>query len=149
MSAYVLSWDHIAALVNIGYQLDLRGVTVHNGYQTLALHDEHDRSYVAAELMAQNRTSGAHRYREQVIPVTDVPSFRLPPTRIHDLAGYAQALQWINCYCYQSCEDPGWSTTFACHYTERLRSELEGKIIAAFATSWDYDGPRLVHTAAN
>lgn len=54
-----------------------------------------------------------------------------------------QAIQWVACYNYQSCEDPGWPTTFAFHYCERLRNELDRKLVACFTTSWDYDGPAL------
>ena len=71
--------------------------------QSLALYDEHDRSYVAAELMAQCRTSVAYRYREQVIPVTDVPEIRSPHSPMRNLAELAQALQRVACYRYQSC----------------------------------------------
>ena len=59
MSAYVLTWDHIGFLVNLGQQLDICSVNIGDNYQSLALYDEHDRSYVAAELMAQCRTSVA------------------------------------------------------------------------------------------
>lgn len=144
MSAYVLSWDHIGVLVNIGYELGVRGVAVPGGFQDLALDDERDRGYVAAELMAQNRTSVAHRYGEPVNPAADIAQFRLPPRRMNDIADYVQALQWVRCYRYQSCEDPGWPATFAFHYTERLRCELEAKMIASFTTTWDYNGPELV-----
>ena len=40
--------------------------------------------------MAQNRTSVAHRYREQVIPVTDVPEIRSPQCPMRNLAELAQ-----------------------------------------------------------
>ena len=116
------------------------------GYQTLALHDEHDRSYVAAELMGQNRTSVAHRYNEQVEPVTDMPEIRSPQSSMRNLAEFAQALQWIACYRYQSCEDPRWPNTFAYHYTERLRTELDSRIVSCFATTWDYDGVPLARS---
>ena len=145
MSAYVLSWDHIGFLVKLGQQLEIRGVQVGTlGYQSLALYDEHDRSsYVAAELMAQCRTSVAYRYREHVIPITDVPEIRSPQCPMRNLAEFAQALQWVACYRYQSCEDPGWPKTFAWAYTERVRNELIAKVIACFATTWDYDGAPL------
>ena len=64
MSAYEVSLDHIGYLVNLGHQLQIRGVTIGDNYQTLYLDDEHDRAYVANELIAQNRTSVAHRYRQ-------------------------------------------------------------------------------------
>ena len=143
MSSFILPNDHIAYLVNLGYQLDIRGVTIGDSYQSLALYDEHDRRYVTAELLAANRTSVATRYREPVDPAADVPSVANQKVVFKNLAQFAQALQWVRCYQYQSCDDPNWTTTFAYHYTERLRSELEAKVIECFATSWVYDGPAL------
>ena len=143
MSAYEVSLDHIGYLVNLGHQLQIRGVTIGDAYQTLYLDDEHDRAYVANELIAQNRTSVAYRYREQPVPVIGNPTFRGAWTSMTNLAEFAQALQWVACYSYQSCEDPGWPTTFAWAYTERLRNELIAKVIACFATTWDYDGNPL------
>ncbi len=143
MSCFILTNDHIGYLVNLGQQLDIRGVTVGENYQSVALYDEHDRRYVTAELLAANRTSVATRYNEQVDPVTDVPTIGNPTMPLVNLAQFAQALQWVRCYQYQSCEDPNWNTTFAYHYTQRLIAELQSKIIACFATTWTYDGPRL------
>ena len=65
---------------------------------------------------------------------------RWPPRSDADLV---QVLQWIRCYEYQSCDDPNWNSTFAYHYTQRLIDELVAKVIACFATTWTYDGPRL------
>ena len=143
MSCFILSNDHIGYLVNLGFQLDIRGVTVGDDYQSLALYDEHDRRYVTAELLAANRTSVATRYYEQVDPVTDIPTVANPKVAFKSLAQFAQALQWVRCYQYQSCDDPNWETTFAYHYTQRLITELQSKIIAGFATNWTYDGPAL------
>ena len=143
MSCFILTNDHIGYLVNLGHQLDIRGVTIGDNYQSLALYDEHDRRYVTAELLAANRTSVATRYNEQVDPVTDVPTVGNPTMPLVNLPQFAQALQWVRCYQYQSCDDPNWNTTFAYHYTQRLIAELQSKIIACFATTWTYDGPRL------
>ena len=143
MSCFILTNDHIGYLVNLGYQLDIRGVTVGDSYQSLALYDEHDRRYVTAELLTANRTSVASRYNEPVDPVTDVPEVRLPQVSFKNLAQYAQALQWVRCFQYQSCDDPNWTSTFAYHYTQRLLAELQSKIIECSATTWVYDGVRL------
>ena len=35
---------------------------------------------------------------------------------------------------------PNWTTTFAYHYTQGLRTELETKIISCYATSWIDNG---------
>ena len=143
MSCFIVSNDHIGYLVNLGHELDIRGVAIGVNYQSLALYDEHDRRYVTAELLAANRTSVANRYNEPVDPVADVPSVGNPTMPLINLAQFAQALQWLRCYQYQSCEDPNWNTTFAYHYTQRLIAELQSKVIACFTTSWVYDGPRL------
>jgi hypothetical protein len=143
VSSFIVDIDHVGYLVNLGQQLDIRGVTIGDTYQTLALYDEHDRRYVTAELIAANRTSVATRYNEPVNPVGDVPEIRSPRMAFNNLAQFAQALQWVRCYQYQSCDDPNWTTTFAYHYTQRLITELQSKIIACFATSWVYDGPAL------
>ena len=143
MSCFLLSNDHIGYLVNLGYQLDIRGVTIGDDYQSLALYDEHDRRYVTAELLAANRTSVATRYNEQVDPVTDIPTVSNPKVAFKNLAQFAQALQWVRCYQYQSCDDPNWESTFAYHYTQRLIAELQSKVIECFATTWVYDGVRL------
>ena len=143
MSCFIVSNDHIGYLVNLGHELDIRGVAIGVNYQSLALYDEHDRRYVTAELLAANRTSVATRYSEPVNPVGDVPEIKPPQVPFKNLAQFAQALQWVRCYQYQSCDDPNWNTTFAYHYTQRLIAELQSKIIACFATSWTYDGPRL------
>ena len=144
MSAYEISLDHIGFLVNLGHLLGVRGVAVNGGYQSLYLDDERDRAYVANELIAQNRTSVGFRYSEVVVPVIGSRVFRFSTLRPVNLAQLAQALQWVRCYQYQSCEDPPWTSTFAYHYTERLRHELDTLIISCFATSWDYDGIGLV-----
>ena len=143
MSAFILPNDHIGYLLNLGYHLGIRGISIGDAYQSLALYDEHDRRYVTAELLAANRTSVATRYSEQVDPATEIPEVRLPRVTFNNLAQFAQALQWVRCYQYQSCEDPSWTTTFAYHYTQRLLAELQSKIIECFATSWVYDGPAL------
>ena len=93
--------------------------------------------------MAANNTSVHARYGEQLRHVTEVPEIRLPQVTFNNLAQFAQALQWVRCYQYQSCDDPNWTTTFAYNYTQRLITELQSKIIACFATSWVYDGPVL------
>ena len=100
-------------------------------------------AYVTAELIAANRTSVASRYNEQVVPVTDIPTIANPKVAFKNLAQFAQALQWVRCYQYQSCEDPNWNTTFAYYYTQRLIAELQAKVSECFATSWTYDGPTV------
>ncbi len=78
MSSFTLSNDHVGYLVNLGQQLDIRGVTVGDSYQSLALFDEHDRRYVTAELLAANRTSVATFTTNK-----STPSPRYPRSEAH------------------------------------------------------------------
>ena len=143
MSCFMVSNDHVGYLVNLGYQLDIRGVSIGDTYQSLVLFDEYDRRYVTTELLEANRTSLELRYSETRNSITDVPTIAFPLMPLINLAQFAQALQWVLCYRYQSCDNPHWETTFAYYYTERLIGELQAKIIACFTTTWTYDGPRL------
>ena len=145
MSAYELPIDHLAALVNIGHQLDIRNVySDHSNLtQRLALHDEGDRTYVLTELVCQMTTSVAYRYSEKAPLISEVPSVKLTRIPLDTIADLAQAIQWVRCYQYQSCEDPKWRTTFAHYYTNTLLQELITKIISAHTTSWTYNGPAL------
>ena len=72
MSCFILSNDHIGYLVNLGYQLDIRGVTIGDCHQSLALYDEHDRRYVTAELIAATSGLGFMVQSAAQFLVTDV-----------------------------------------------------------------------------
>jgi hypothetical protein len=142
MSSFVLPPDHIGYLVNLGYQLDVHAVyNEHsNVAQRLNLDSETDRRFVTGELMAANHSSVYARYGNRLQSVTEIPEIRFPEEALTNLAQLVQALQWIRCYQYQSYDYPEWTTTFAYNYTERLRTELESKIIGCFETRWVYDG---------
>jgi hypothetical protein len=145
MSAIELHLDHLAALVNIGHQLDIRNVySEHSNLaQRLALDDGRDRHYVLTELVREMQTSVAYRYSEKAPFIFDVPEARMIRIPLDSIADLAQALQWVRCYQYQACEDPKWRTTFAHHYTNTLLQELITKIISAHTTTWTYNGPPL------
>jgi hypothetical protein len=88
-------------------------------------------------------------------PQTGLPRITIQPTEfpvrpiehlpLVELIDIVQALQWVRCYRYQSCEAPNWTTTFAYHYTHRLQSELISKIVAHFETQWDFPCPSLTN----
>ena len=144
MSAFELNWDHIVVMVHIGCLLDIRNIPIDDCLQPLRLSDnDDDRRYLAAELMAQNRTSVAYLYRLPVSPAHDVPSMRTPPFSLNGIADLAQAAQWVRCYQNQSCEDPDWNTTFAYHYCQALLRTILSKIIDAHDTTWAHQGPSL------
>jgi hypothetical protein len=132
--------DHIGFLVNLGAALDVRSIVHGDTCTPVALDHAGDRARVAAELVAANRTSVAHRYR-RVTPREPVPTIRARPVPLATLHDIVQALQWIACYCYQSSEHPDWPASFASAYTTRLGAELVRRIVDRFPCSWDYDGP--------
>ncbi len=145
MSSFILPADHIGCLVNLGYELNIRAV--HNEHSNIAvrlnLENADDRKFVANELIDANINSVCTRYGTLPEHPIQVPCFLLPSVPLTSLEQFAQALQWVRCYQYQSCEGFGWKTTFAYQYTERVRMELETKIISCFATSWVYNGMAL------
>ena len=143
VSCFVLSNDHIGFLVNLGQALGIQGVCINDSYRPLALYDEHDRRYATIELLTANRTSVASRYNEHVDPLIEVPIVCSSFVALSTLAQIAQAMQWVRCYQYQSCDDQRWNTTFAFYYSERLLADLQSKFIACFTTTWTYDGPSL------
>ena len=143
MSAYEVSLDHIGVLVNLGSELRIRALWHAESVRHLDLDDEKDRSAVARALIAQNHTSVLHREGVGGDAPVSVPPFRRIPVPVASLADLAQALQWVGCYRYQSCEDPGWRSSFASSYTDRLTAELVRRVIGAFPTTWDYEGPAL------
>jgi hypothetical protein len=145
MSSFILPLDHIGYLVNLGYQLEIRSVYDEhcNLAQRLNLAGSNDRRFVTGELLAANIASILARNGSQHREVSDVPKIAFPELPFTDLNQFVQALQWIRCYQYQSCNAPNWTTTFAYQYTQGLRTELETKIIGCFATSWLYNGASL------
>ncbi len=138
MSVYEVSADHIGFLVNLGQQLGV-SLVPHNGQlKAVALHTIVDRAFVAASLKVQNRASvtfAGQPAKQFTIPVPLQRSVRLVTAT--DLC---QALQWVNCYRYQSCEGPEWNGSFALAFTDRLITELVAKLISMHSTSWEYDG---------
>lgn len=68
---------------------------------------------------------------------------RTTPISLSSVGDLAQAAQWVCCDQYQSCEDPGWKTTFAYHYCEAILRAIMSKIIDAHDTTWTYQGPSL------
>jgi hypothetical protein len=142
MSCYILPNDHIAYLVNLGAHLEIGGVVYDGRYKPLSFALAADRAFVTAELMATNRASAGYQPLAAGVCLATSCAVRLV-----ELVDLVQALQWVRCYRYQSCEAPDWNTTFAYQYTNRLQTELVSRIIARFDTSWEYNGPELTKCA--
>jgi hypothetical protein len=131
MSSFLFPIDHIGYLVNLGFALDVNAVVTPARYQPLSLSDADDRRYVACELIRANRASvGAPLAASEI---REFPCGAIAPALLSE---FVQALQWVRCYQYQSSEAPTWIESFAHAFTERLRDELEVRIISCFRTSW-------------
>ena len=143
MSCYVVGLDHIGFLVNLGDELGVRSLCHGGANRCLELDEGPDRVFVACALIVENRASVAHRYGIEPAELVAPQTFRRVPILLSGLREIAQALQWVGCYRYQSCEHPEWRSSFAAAYTERLTAELIRRVIDSFPTTWDYDGPCL------
>jgi hypothetical protein len=145
MSAYEVSWDHLAALVLTAEQLDVC-TPMCPGYGHDV--DESSRSAVLRALMHQNGLSVAYRYREVAPPLDDVPEIRgaVPLDTVRDVVS---VLNWVRCYEYQSCESPDWTATFAHRFCETLRRALVARLVTLHRVPWDYEGPALTDKMAS
>jgi hypothetical protein len=134
MSSFLLPMKHIGYLVNLGYALDVRAIVTSAGYWPLSLGDPDDRRYVACELIRANRASAGEHH-----PLDEIQDLACCGQALDLLSEFVQALQWVRCYQYQSSDASTWNDSFACAFTERLRDELEVRIISCFQTTWVYE----------
>jgi hypothetical protein len=142
MSCYLLPSEHLSFLVDLGAHLGVEGALSCGAYRPLCHEDPDDVVFIFEELAAANWASVGHDPHGADFPVRPIEHLSLI-----ELVDLVQALQWVRCYRYQSCEAPNWTTTFAYHYTKRLQNEPIAKIIARFKTQWDYPCARLTNVA--
>lgn len=156
MSAFVVSRDHIDALVK-------GGLKPHPQIQGYPLRwwktAEYDGCW--AELSAQTADevgqmltdecvrSVSHRYQDN----GDLPGC-YPNGEADYLAAYhypggmgyvelspVQVLKLINCYEYQSCEHPGWRESEAWRYCEALRDRMISMLPGYSEAAWEWTHP--------
>jgi hypothetical protein len=145
MSCYILPSDHLSYLVDLGARLGVEGIVYAGSYRPICHQDPVDVVFIFDELAATNWASAGHAPADSF--VREFPDRPIDHLALVDLIDIVQALQWVRCYRYQSCETTNWTTTFAYHYTRRLQSELISRIIAHFETQWDFPCPRLTKAA--
>lgn len=108
MSAFVVPDEHVNALADAVVRLDVRLGDVPK-----------NRTDVGRLLMAQNVKSVNYRYEEETAEGSGYkylsPKRRYSPVEL---------LKAIDCYEYQSCEDPGWETSEAYAICQNLRKAL-------------------------
>jgi hypothetical protein len=142
MSCYILPSEHLSYLIDLGAHLGVEGIVCAGSYRPICHQDPVDVVFIFDELAATNCSSAGHDPTDREFSVRPIRDLLL--VELYDIV---QALQWVRCYRYQSCETPNWITTFAYHYTHRLQSELVSRIIAHFETQWDYPCPSLTTAA--
>lgn len=159
MSAFMLSIEHIRALVNAGLNLSCgplewkriqptpeQRARSHErgkpwGFEAFPIMQANTASLtpytaqtVGIMLMAQNRRSVDYRYDETEIEdfYTHAPS----STRT-----VVELIRAIDCYEYQSSETPDWEDTEAFHFCEALRRALIRELPGWGDAPWGIDTP--------
>ena len=136
VSAYVVSDEHIRALVEAGlwfgeqerfrwyWRGERRAVSADNA------------SAVGSMLLAENVRSVNYRYGEEREAV--VYAHQVAPVR-NDT--HAQVLKAIACYEYQACETGAWKDTEAAAYCEMLRQAVIRDLPGYDAAAWEITEP--------
>lgn len=119
MSAWIVSDNHINALVDVG----LRGPAgcrewYHVVYGIGALTSGRANE-VGSDLLKENYRSVNYRYREN----DEAPAFTFDPNQRR--ISTVEALKAIHCYEYQACEHPEWEQSDAHKFCTKLRHSLE------------------------
>jgi hypothetical protein len=136
MSAFMVDDTHIDALLTAGLLLDprapLRWWIPGVRELTAATADR-----VGAMLLAENRRSVNHRYREDEIESI---------YQFHQLAGRPDpvvVLSAIDCYEYQACEHPEWERSEAWAFCDALRRLACRHLPGYEAAPWEITDPTV------
>lgn len=166
MSAYVISEEHVTAMVRAGLTvyrgrisgLDLSWHAEDVQYEGAATHDEYVQQLQAAYrqlnantadqtasmLMFECIRSVAYRYQDCEWPDLPGPIPNPNPSSIHvypleKAPSPVQALKLVDCYEYQSCEHPDWDSSEAKRFCAALRSALIGSLPGYDDAPWEWD----------
>jgi len=128
VSAFILSHDHIAYLVNAA-------VTYRVGYSTGTDRQQVTRdtaAAVGAALFAENVASVTYRYDFALTVDPYVATNASPPA-----TDPVQVLKAVQCYEYQTCEHPGWLDSAARLFCEHLTSAAIGRLPGYEDAAWE------------
>ena len=131
MSAWIVSRAQIDALVLASVQFDVPFDPDSSAGRTPT---PAGLAAAGAALWAENHRSVNHRYDESE-PVPDY-SPSLPEVVLDPVA----VIKLIDCYAYQSCEHPGWTTSASADFCRRLREAA----LAGLALEPSRSGERAV-----
>lgn len=158
MSAFVVTTDHIDLIVTAA-TVAHHGITVYykpaeGGPEDVLRLDRstmHENGTEAGRrLYVENIKSVQHRYPNDET-INDLPGLieKVAPEdyrfrQVHDITVTTPValLKALDCYTYQSCEHPGWESSWAARYVDHARASM----IACLpgyndANTWDYDRP--------
>lgn len=145
MSAWIVSKQHIDALVDAGY--DTRrdhSVRWYHGGTSYELTAE-NRDAVGQMLWQECHASVAHRYDDTddgklpgPIGLTraTIAAYTHTPATLGERLAIPALLKQISCYEYQSCEHDGWEASQAHAFCTALRHHLIGKLPGYEAADW-------------
>ena len=127
MSAFVVSNEHINALVNFG----LKSTYWDPETECRESIDLKTAQRVGQILLDENVRSVNYRYSDESVP-TPVFKFKIG-------GGYTavQIIKAAHCLDYQSCETPDWEKTLAHSILETIKSKAERLVPGYEAAAWE------------
>jgi len=118
MSAFIVTHDHINAIISFASQYNIAGVA--------------GREQAIAELLlAENTRSVNHRYRENT-PVETIVFSSQDPT-----LSPIEVIKACDCLDYQSCETDDWHSTPACKLLESILSHAVRQLDGYENAAWE------------
>ncbi len=118
MSAFIVTHDHINAIISFACQYNIAGVA--------------GREQATAELLlAENTRSVNHRYRENT-PVETIVFSSQDPT-----LSPIEVIKACDCLDYQSCETDDWRSTPACKLLESIQSHAVRQLDGYQKAPWE------------
>lgn len=126
MSAYVVNDNTINAILGFADEYDMKAMDVAN------------RGELGQILLAENYRSVNHRYSEELEAETYTYSRYTVKT--------FEALQYLSCLEYQSCETPDWERTQAFRLCARLRANMVRRLLEELAVPRVWGAPSTSET---
>ncbi len=113
MSAFVVSYDHINAIIDYAkiHCIHLPVSAASDAPLGMIVTVEHGQA-VGECLISENLASVSYRYRMDARADNAWHDYRYVPH--NRIISHRQAMQAVSCLDYQSCEHPEWETSHAC-----------------------------------
>ena len=143
MSACYVIDEHINTLIECAIVWDRTSKLIYRGEDkpSLDLGNHEGRQQIAEILRAENLKSLYWRYEDPRNLLPDDVSITYKPK--HRFPTEVQALVWLSCYEYQSCEHPDWPMSDAKTICDSFRSKYIWHLPGAHKAAWDWDESKL------